>query len=153
MLYFSLIFYLIGLFPIYIFQMRVWVRENPDNHWLSGFFCFYGAYKSLIRQLADRMLFGWMWYVLLPCLPWFVAIVQIRLTFIRANLPPISIRLSFGELPMGRSYVPASPCLWWSRELCCCQWRVILPSFKLKESVVSFGLSWSGRCFTTCSLG
>ena len=31
--------------------------------------------------------------------------------FYRANLPPISIRLSFGELPMGRSYVPASPCL------------------------------------------
>ena len=28
MLYFSLIFYLIGLFPIYIFQMRVWVLKR-----------------------------------------------------------------------------------------------------------------------------
>lgn len=26
MLYFSLIFYLIGLFPIYIFQMRFWAE-------------------------------------------------------------------------------------------------------------------------------
>lgn len=31
MLYFSLIFYLIGLFPIYIFQMRVWVQGKSQT--------------------------------------------------------------------------------------------------------------------------
>lgn len=45
------------------------------------------------------------------CLPWFVAIVQIRLTFIRVNHQLISIRLSSGEQLMDRFSVLVSPCL------------------------------------------
>jgi hypothetical protein len=37
MLYFSLIFYLIELFPIYIFQMRVWVRNKEAGKVLMLF--------------------------------------------------------------------------------------------------------------------
>lgn len=41
----------------------------------------------------------------------FVAIVQIRLTFIRVNHQLISIRLSSGEQLMDRFSVLVSPCL------------------------------------------